>query len=155
MAELAPILYLALESGCDDELAAMIDANQRDLTLPWESSALPDDWRSLLECGDAHELGDLALTKYYDAADEHGIQEHWLIVEKNLSDPLRLCLLGSVFGPNTNAFDPGRMGCYFQSREMAAESRELLRGCAEPGITDFVEFLEQVVAAKQGLYVTF
>ncbi len=153
--ELAPILYRALETGGDDELAAFIDANQPNLTLPWEAAALPDNWRSVLERGDPHELGDLALTKYYDAGEDHGLQEHWLDVEDTLFKRLRVCLLGAPFGPTTNLFDPGRMGSYFQSPEMAAESRDLLHGHAEPEIESFVEFLELVVRAKLGLYVTF
>jgi hypothetical protein len=154
-AELAPILYRALETGHRDELVALIDANQCRLTFPWDGTRLPRDWRSVLERGDAHELGDLALTRYYNAAEDHGLQEYWLAVEEALPELLRAALLGAPFGPTMNLFDPGRMGSYFQTAATAAESRERLLGRTEREMESFIELLEQVVQANRGVYVTF
>ncbi len=82
--ELAPILYRALETGHNDDLTALIDANHQALTFPWDGTPLPEDWRSSLELGDTHELGDLALTKYYDAAEDCGLQDYWLVIQNTL-----------------------------------------------------------------------
>lgn len=153
--ELAPILYRALQTGRADELTALIDANHPSLTFPWEAAPLPADWRSVLERGDPHELGDLALTKYYATAEDYGLQEHWLPAGQNLPQRLRACLLGEPFGPTNNLFDPGRMGSYFQSAAVAAQSRRWLVGRTESELERFVELLEQVVQSNQGLYVTF
>ncbi len=154
-AELAPVLYRALETGHHDELAALIDANQSRLTLPWDGDPIPADWRSVLEQGHDHELGDLALTKYYDPAEDHGVQEHWLSIDEALPEMLRASLLGAPFGPKGNLFDPGRMGSYFQSAAMAAQSRQLLLGRTEPETEPFRDLLEHVVQSNQGVYVTF
>lgn len=154
-AELAPILYRALETGLNDELSALIDDNLRMLTFPWDDTPLPADWRSALELGDTHELGDFALTKYYDAAEDCGLQEHWFAVENRLSGPVRASLLGNVFGPSENVFDPGRMGSYFQTAALAGESLERLRDNTEPGTEPFLELLYQVVKSNRGVYVTF
>ena len=153
-AELAPILYRALETEHRDELAALIDANHRRLKCPWDGTPLPADWRSFLERGDAHELGDLALTRYYDAAKDHGLQEHYLAVEEALPLPLRASLLGAPFGPTQNLFDPGQMGSYFQTAATAAESRERLLGRTERGMESFIVLLEQVVQSNCGVYLT-
>jgi hypothetical protein len=37
-AELAPILFQALETGCLDELTALIDTQVRNLRLPWDGA---------------------------------------------------------------------------------------------------------------------
>jgi hypothetical protein len=100
-------------------------------------------------------LGDFALTKYYDAAGDHGLQEHWLAVEEAVPEPLRGSLLGAPFGPAKNFFDPGRMGSYFQTHAVAAESHKRLLGRPERQIEPFIELLEPVVQSTCRVYVTF
>jgi hypothetical protein len=155
LADLGPVLYDALVTGRDAELAKFIDANLPKLSLPWEARPLPTDWRSVLEHGHVHELGDLALTKYYDADDDCGLQEHWLAVEGGLPQAARACLLGDPFGPPGNQFDPGHMGSYFQSPGLSAHSRDLLASRVEPELEPFVGLLEEIVRSGKGLYVTF
>ncbi len=153
--ELAPILYRALETGHNDDLTALIDANKQVLTFPWDGSRLPADWRSGLELGDTHELGDLALTKYYDAAEDSGIQEYWLVVQNTLPEVVRVSLLGTAFGPAKNVFDPGRMGSYFQTPALACTSLECLRRKTDLASEPFLTLLSQVVQSNRGVYVTF
>jgi len=155
MADLAPLLYGALVTGRDAELASFIDRDLTTLTLPWEGKPLAPDWRSVLENGDVHEIADLALTKYYDVDDDCGLQEHWTAVDEGLPAPARAHLLGEPFGPPENVFDPGRMGSYFQSPSAAAESRDVLGRRREPELRPFLTLLEQVVRSGRGLYVTF
>jgi len=120
-----------------------------------ETTLDPDSALAVLERGDAHELGDLALTKYYDPAEDQGLQEHWLAIEGGMPAPLRPSLLGASFGPTSNYFDPGRMGSYFQTSEMAAESCERLLGRPEREMESFMELLVHVIQSSRGLYVTF
>lgn len=155
LVELAPILYRALETGHNDDLTALIDANQKALTFPWDGMPLPEDWRSSLELGDTHELGDLALTKYYDAAEDCGLQNYWLVLQNTLPEDVRVSLLGTAFGPAKNVFDPGRMGSYFQTPAMAGTSLEYLRGKTAPASEPFLTLLSQVVQSNRGVYVTF
>jgi hypothetical protein len=153
--DLAPILYDALASGHRDGLVEFIGSNLARLTLPWEAKPLPTDWRCVLEHGDVHEVGDLALTLYYDADDDCGLQEHWIAVEEGLPPAARASLLGEPFGPPDNLFDPGRMGSYFQSPSTVGESRDALHGRREPELQPFQALLEQVTRSGKGLYVTF
>jgi hypothetical protein len=153
--DLAPILYDALVSGRQAKLAEFVDRNLALLTLPCEARPLPADWRSVLEHGDVHEVGDVALTLYYDADDDCGLQEHWLAVEEALPPAARACLLGEPFGPPDNLFDPGRMGSYFQSPSSATQSREVLGSRGEPELQPFRALLDQVATSRKGLYVTF
>ena len=155
MADLGPILYDALVTGSDGRLAVFIDANLANLTLPWEAKALPADWRSILEHVDVHTVGDLALTKYYDADDDCGVQEHWPAVDERLPERARACLLGEPFGPPSNLFDPGRMGSYFQSPSSAARSRDVLAARPEQELESFLALLEEIGKSGKGVYVTF
>lgn len=155
MAELAPILYEALETGDDTGLAEFIDANSGSLTLPWEAEPLPLPWRSVLERGDVQELGDLALTKYYDADDDCGVQEQWMDLQERLPENARPCLLGEPFGPRESLFDPGRQGSYFQAPETAAHSKTVLQAENNEKLGLFFELLGRVAKSGTGLYVTF
>ena len=153
--DLAPTLYEALASGHDAALAEFISRNLARLTFPWEAKPLPADWRSVLENGDVHEVGDLALTLYYDADADCGIQEHWLALEERLPSAARASLLGEPFGPPDAVFDPGRMGSYFQSPSLAAQSRDALHSRSEPELQPFRALLDQVARLSKGIYVTF
>ena len=154
-AELAPVLYEALLTGRDADLSEFISTNLERLTYPWEAKPLPTDWRSVLEVVDIHTIGDIALTKYYDADQDYGIQEHWMAVEAQLPESARVYLLGEQFGPTTNFFDPGRMGSYFQSPSLATRARQVLTGRTEPELEPFLRLLDQVATCGKGLYITF
>ena len=155
VAELGPVLYEALRTGRDAGLRCFIESNLSSLTFPWEGQPLPADWSSVLEYNDVHGVGDLALTKYYDAEGDAGLQEHWMTIEIGLSESARRCLLGPPFGPAGTLFDPGRMGSYFQSAEEAVRSRAALVGHEQPGLEPFLALLDEVVSSGKGLYVTF
>lgn len=151
----AQILFEALATGDTSDLASFVDRHVKALTLPWEASPLPDDWRSELRVGDAHEIGDLALTKYYDADDDCGLQEFWSTIDDQLPDAAKPCLLGAPFGPSENRFDPGRMGSYFQDPSEVVRSREVLRTLSSSDLSHFLALLEKAARSGRGLYVTF
>ena len=64
--ELEPMLREALTSADCRALGTFIDKHLGELKDPYEGEDLPMDWRSLLESVDPHQVGDIALTKYYD-----------------------------------------------------------------------------------------
>lgn len=162
-AELAPLLEAALSTGDGAPLASFIDQHVDSLTDPYEGEPLTKDWRESLDAGDAQELGDFALTKYYDGDLDMGLDLDWLDVKSELThagEDAQL-LLGAPFGPASQPFDPGQQGSYFQSEEeverahatvqrLAAKSPELAEALAP-----LLGMLGQATQQRRGLYVTF
>src|SRR6476620_10923288 len=75
--ELRPVLLQALETSDTAALRSWIDDQRELLVHPDEGEPLTKDWQSQLEVGDVHELGDLALTKYYDQDLDIGLDVDW------------------------------------------------------------------------------
>jgi hypothetical protein len=132
MSELSGTLMDALSAGQTDSLVKFIEENLDSLTDPYEGDPLDESWRELVEMGspldqlfrdpaktaDAHDYGDFALTKFYDAADDIGLAYDWQEIETLLDSELGhgdYIVLGTPFGPPDELFDPGKMGSYFQS----------------------------------------
>lgn len=162
-AELLPVLHAALETDEGGELSRFIDAHLEALTDPYEGEPLSKDWREALESGTVQELGDFALTKYYDGDLDIGLDADWLEVRDALEqakvdgDLLR----GAVLGPPSRPFDPSGNGSYFQS---AAEVRRAAAVVAQleserPDLRDVLSplrgMLGEAARLGRGLYVTF
>jgi hypothetical protein len=120
------IALAALKTGRLDSLIGYIDLHYQTLTDPYEGRPLPYAWQEMLQNHCVHELIDFALTGFYDPADDQGIGESWLEIERQLPDADRAALLGYPFGQPGNHFDPGRQGSYFQTPDQAHESRRHL-----------------------------
>lgn len=153
--ELLPVLVPALDTGEQAHLTHFIEANRRYCTDPYEGEPLDDDWQDTLENGDVQELGDYALTKYYDVADDCGLHEDWEQAEKTLPPEVRWCLLGMNIGPERNRFDPGRMGAYFQTPDMVLRSVDSLAPLDYEPLNTFHNFLAETQAKGLGIYITF
>jgi hypothetical protein len=162
-AELASTLEAALGSGDLAPLRAFVDEHAARLTDPFDGGALAEGFRDALDEADVHALGDLALTAYYDPSDDVGLGGAWQDVEVAIERaglaPARF--LGARLGPRATAFDPGRMGSYFQSRaDVAANLTELRRVIgARDDLDEALGELEELLATasdeETGLYVTF
>ena len=162
LVELKPILEGALTSGDCSGLEFFIDRNFDLLSDPYEGEKLTHDWRRMMEEVDAHQLGDFALTKYYDPSSDFGLSYDWREVQDLLDKRFGLgviTVLGEPVGPPDNVFDPGKMGAYFQSAESVAVSFEMLNGNmnsnTKENIRRFIGMLEQAASQKMGIYVTF
>ncbi len=157
--ELAPVLERALTTNDGAELSAFIDAQLDALCDPYEGEPLARDWRELLDSGDVQELGDFALTKYYDGDLDMGLDEDY----RAISDELKKAGVGDqlLLGGTLGGFDPGRQGAYFQSegdvqaalralQELVTATPEL----AEP-LAPLLGLFGQAARSAKGLYVTF
>jgi hypothetical protein len=158
--ELLPILSEALNSNDCTQLIRFIQSSLSSLTDPYEGEPLTIGWEDLIETADAHQYGDLALTKYYDPKHDIGLGAGWNSVQELM--PLELTtspILGHLIGPQSNLFDPGKLGSYFQSQNQVQESIHLLSKVAHhnlsPKLDEAVQVLEQALRCKKGLYVTF
>ena len=154
-AGLRPTLEAALQSGDTWNLELWIDANRSALVDPYEGEPLSGDWRELMENGDVQELGDFALTRYYDPKQDSGISGAWLRIYDEVPDDVARALLGATVGPAENLFDPGRIGSYFQSPEQVSRSVVTLRGTDRSELQPMRELLEECLALRLGVYVTF
>jgi hypothetical protein len=122
-AELAPILAEAMDMRKVDELAAFIDDNLASLWDLENDTRLDKSWRIQLTETSVDELGDLALTKYYNPIELVGLEYDWRRLWK-LLEPLKLgnLIFGKMFTTKYSGFDPGQMGTYFQSPEQVKEN---------------------------------
>ena len=157
--ELRSLLERALETGSVVELSRFIETNREALTDPNEGEPLDEQWKELIEVADPHQYGDFALTKYYRSRDDIGLSYAWESVREKLLERLGndAPLLGITVGPVDNAFDPGKMGSYFQSASQVAANLDALRQMptneSEPGIERLRDLLKAAVG--KGLYITF
>jgi hypothetical protein len=166
--ELRSILLDALSSGDTNGLIRYIGANRHHLKDRYEGGPLSDSWQhwqDVLVNLDVQELGDFALTRFFDPEDDRGLMENWFRIQEHLSEADRATLLGTSLRSSSAYFDPSGLGAYFQTpqqvvkslarvqrielpdlkfKEMLDESLELLKG-----------LLEECAEAGNGLYVTF
>jgi hypothetical protein len=153
--ELLPILLDALCSRDERNLCLFIGDNRGVCFNPYQGCPLGPDWRDQLENNDVQEVGDYAITKYYDPTSDFGLGRRWIEMSDVLTGQQRASFLGFVIGPDSNLFDPGRMGSYFQDADTVSKSLASLSTLVEPELRDFVDFLEAVKAHETGIYVTF
>ncbi len=161
--ELRPVLLRALETTDTTALRAWIDAHLNLLVDPYEGEPLAKNWEKSLETGDVHELGDFALTKYYDGDLDIGLDVDWqdvgeLLEKSGLAPALTL---GTPLGPRDAPFDPGRQGSYFQTPAEVAAAVASLQTLlqAQPALATELAplqgMLQQAARHRCGLYVTF
>lgn len=154
-ADLLPLIVSALEADDGRPLASYIDAHHRELRDPYEGDPLPSDWRTLLENGDAQELADFALTRYYRPGDDWGLGPAWHAIDEAATPEVRAALLGSPIGPEGYPFDPGSMGSYFQRPSEVKHSAAVLAEVSLPGLSELRSLLGQCIGERRGVYVTF
>ncbi len=162
-AELRATLERALADGDVEPLRRFIAAHRGELTDPYEGAPLDDDWESMIETRDAHQYGDFALTRYYDAGDDLGLGDGWrelgeLLEREGVGER---AILGTPVGAPGNAFDPGKMGSYFQSPPEVRANLQRVDALAQrrPDLADRLAparaMLAAAASAARGLYVTF
>jgi hypothetical protein len=149
--EMLPWLSEALAADDCERLSAFVDANVSACRNPYDEEPLPLNWREMLEVGDAQELADFALTKYYDPTDDHGLGDAWMELDGALPSDMRAALLGQAIAQ----FDPGRQGSYFLAPADAMKSGELLQNSQVPSLLEFGSFVTQASRRGHGVYVTF
>lgn len=153
--DLSPILERALFGNEPQLLAEFIDKNFSECRNPYDGEVLEQGWRNLCDPTAVQELGDFALTKYYDPAEDCGLSGDWMELSERLLDAQQAALLGAPFAPQGHVFDPGRQGSYFQSPGQVRLSEAALSIVDDPGLQQFRELMRAAIDRDQGLYVTF
>lgn len=152
--ELKPILTKALVTGENTQLIKFIEENVDHCTYPWAAEPLSDNWEQELEIGDVHEIGDFALTKYYDPDHEKGLASKYIEISERYP-ALSKHLLGIPLGQNENYFDPGKMGSYFVSPDEALRLGSMIENHEEDVVKTYGNFLIECANAGLGVYITF
>jgi hypothetical protein len=162
--QLKNILESALENKNVSQLSGYISQNQTHLKDPYEGEPLTDNWESMIESQDPHQYGDFALTMFYDPTEDIGLGYDWENIQEILSQKLTdtSSVLGSPIGPESNYFDPGKMGAYFQSPQQVIENQRLLENSFDQGelessaeLEKMLEMLQAATLEGKGLYITF
>ena len=172
--ELLDIIEVAFKQQKITAIEEFIDSNYEKLTNMWDEEPLKkdwlagkNDWRTGFsvkdQTGNEYSIeqlilnyADVALTKYYDYVDgDNGIADDWCRYNDALNPEQKHALLGDVIKVNGLEFDPGGMGTYFQSREQALKSYEILKGLSYEELSAYVQLLAKVVENGKGVLVTF
>jgi DUF971 family protein len=157
--ELHDILFEALRTGDPANLLSVIASNRQVLTDPGEGEPLSEEWFAAnVDAGDVHQVGEVALTRFFDPAEDWGLQYKWKYLDRSLAESARKALLGHPFGPSDNPFDPGKQGSYFQTPREVIESIAILQAAKLPDFLEvqaFCSLLNEAAGNQQGLYVTF
>lgn len=155
-AELRERLHHALLTNDPSQLTSYINSDVSEFSDPYDGDTLTTDWVQLLsDPTDVHEIGDYALTRFYDPTADFGVGDAWMEIGQELEDAQRHALLGRAIGPTSNPFDPGKMGSYFQTTKDVVHSRSTLFGVKKDGLTEFLGLLGRCVSLGRGVYVTF
>jgi len=168
--ELRPVLEAALVSSDAAQLREFVVRNIASLRSPLTEQPLEAGWEDGLETGDVQEIGDLALTKFYDLDANLGLGADWTEIDelliKQLGKSRGRLTLGDPCGPAHARFDPGSMGSYFQSPQQVRDSLNVFDKlldrkpdlCDELEDADLDTIREMLAPAADkdlGLYVTF
>lgn len=161
--ELKPLLESALRSQDGGALVDFVSSSIGCLVDPYEGEPLTKDWLNMVEVQDIHQIGDFAITKYYNPKDDIGLGDGWESIQELLPADVRFeisPILGSPVGSEQGVFDPGKMGSYFQSRDQVNASLDLLgrmhtRSTRSKVMSDAIEMIRKAKTAASGLYVTF
>lgn len=159
--ELAGILEAALRSESPSALVRFVDENRSSLRDPYEGEPLPDDWQHLVDSTDPQQVGDLALTKFYNPKDDRGLGPAW---EASAASVERIAtslgfspVLGRTIGPAGRQFDPGKMGAYFLSPTDVEHALDAIASStiSTDEIDSLVRLLMDAKAQAFGIFVTF
>jgi hypothetical protein len=156
-AELAPILFRALENDSMDDLIVFIRQHQAEIRTPDEGDPLEAGWEKRFVEEGLDRVGAVALTRYYDPLKDIGLDYDWQELGRLFPDDNEV--LGVPFGPPLHLFDPGKMGSWFQSPEMVRKHEVLARDVAarlpQSDLRRCIAMFQKAREKAGGLYVTF
>jgi hypothetical protein len=159
--ELAGILEAALQSGSAAALIRFVDERRSSLRDPYEGEPLPDDWQHLVDSMDPQQVGDVALTRYYNPQDDRGLGPAWEAaadsVERIATSLGYSPVLGRTIGPPGRHFDPGKMGAYVLSPADVENALDAIASSAIPTgrVDSLVQLLTDAKTQSLGVFVTF
>ena len=159
--DLKPILESALSTGNVEPLASFIETNSSLVKNPYDGGPLEENWQDAFDMNDPHQIGDVALTAYYDPSEDCGLGAEWEMAATVIESVSKRIGFSPVLGRSIESsgihFDPGKMGSYFQSQhEVEIGVSALADSTAhDPRIAAITEMLEGAHRDHMGLYVTF
>lgn len=141
-AELAGTLEAALKSGSTRALKQFVQKHRAALTDIETEEPLEAGWEDRVDATDVQALADLALTKYYDLAENLGLGPGfdalgaYLKTVPRVGPKADVLLCGRLFGPRGKRLDSGCMGTGLVPTQEAARLFQLLDATDWPPIPD-------------------
>ena len=151
--ELRPLIEAALRTNDDSSIREFIA--RHNCCDPNDGEALGEAWVERSPDCNVQDLADIALTAFYQPANDFGLGDEWRTIGVHFSDEARAALLGNPLAAGAIAFDPGLMGSYFQSPEQARRSLRIVEKLEALTQTPFIAGLRAAAHGERGLYVTF
>lgn len=137
--ELADLLYHALETDEVGNLRGFINSERSLLTEHVTEEPLVEDWEVGFE-PDVQRYADIALTKYYNLAEDLGLGYSfdvlgaYLNIVSELAGQSNVLICGRLFGPKGKRLDPGYMGTGLLPPDDVSHFAMLLSGIKYPAI---------------------
>lgn len=148
------------------DLIKFITRNFREIKDPDRGFPIDETWEELTSRTDICEFANVALTKFYDPANDIGLNSEWQETKEALKGIFEIVesdniILGDPIGMNNIYFDPKRTGSYFQSPQQILGNIEIVSKCLEKKPEYFHDLkyllfmLKSAANYQQGLYITF
>lgn len=164
--QLREILIKSLLTKQKWDLIEFINRNFREIKDPDFGFPLDQSWEELALRNDVCEFANVALTKFYEPANDIGLHGEWQDTQEVLNDSLKIVesdniILGDLVGMNNIYFNPKRTGSYFQSPQQILGNIEIVSRCLEKKPEYFHDLkyllfmLKSAANYQKGLYITF
>ena len=153
---LRPIFRMADSREKRQQLESFCDTNASLIKSPYDGIDVGDGWRSVQETETILELADIALTAFYDPADDIGLGYEYSEISERLKPVVAKLgfspALGNPIEFGSDLFDPGFSGSYIMPCSDVVESVDALMSS---NFDALFQMLRKAKNQNRGLYVTF
>ena len=164
--QLKEILINSLLTKQKWDLIKFIQHNFREIKDPDQGCPLDQTWEELTSRNNVCEFADFALTKFYEPANNIGLNSEWQETKEALKDIFEIVesdniILGDLVGMNNIYFNPKKTGSYFQTPQQIVSNIEIVNQCLEKKPEYFHDLkyllfmLKSAANYQKGLYITF
>ena len=164
--QLKEILITSLLTKQKWDLIKFIEYNFREIKDPDFGFPLDHNWEEMTLKNDVCEFANFALTKFYEPANDIGLNDEWQGTKEALNDIFKVgesdnIILGNPIGMNNVYFNPKQTGSYFQTPEQILSNIEIVSKCLEKkpeyfhNLKYLLFMLKSAANYQQGLYITF
>ena len=164
--QLKEILINSLLTKQKWDLIKFIKHNFPEIKDPDLGFPLDQTWEELTSKTDIYEFADFALTKFYEPANDIGLNSEWQETQEALKDIFEIVesdniIWGDPIGMNNIYFRPKKKGSYFQTPQQILSNVELVNKCLEKrpeyfhNLKYLLFMLKSAANYQKGLYITF
>ena len=164
--QLKEILINSLLTKQKWDLIEFIQQNSLEIKDPDLGSPLDRTKEELTSMKDVCQFANFALTKFYEPANDIGLNGDWQETKGALNDVFEIVesdniILGNPIGKNNIYFNPKKTGSYFQTPQQIVGNLKIVNKCLEERPEYFHDLkyllfmLKSAAIYQKGLYITF